>query len=314
MTPMKRSTALTTLAAFAATAAAQPARGQSLAKLRAFSSASDPSGAIFYANDAGMFEKHGIDMTITLSNDSSLSVSSVASGTVDIGYTNIVSIEQAFRKGIPITMIAPAAINDYRTPTNWVVVAKDSPIKTPLDLQGKTLGTSPLKSLGDFATNAWVDMHGGDSTKLKWVEIPYIACGPALQEGRIDAAFLIEPYATNFRDTTRKLGWPYEAISKHFLGAGYFSTQAWAKANPDLVQRFAAAIAEASAWANKNPMLSAPILEKYAHVDAGTLAQIHRAVYASTLAAADVQPTIDFCAKNKILDASFPASDLIYRA
>jgi NitT/TauT family transport system substrate-binding protein len=134
-----------------------------------------------------------------------------------------------------------------------------------------------------------------------------------MAEGRIDAAFLIEPYATSFRATTRKLGWPYEAIGRHFLGAGYFSTQAWAAANPDLVQRFAAAIAEAGDWANKNEKLSAPILEKYAHVDADTLAVMHRAFYATTLSAADVQPTIDFAAKFKFIDGSFPAQDLIYK-
>jgi NitT/TauT family transport system substrate-binding protein len=309
---MKRRTALFTLAA-AATAAGRPLGAQNLAKIRAFSTASDPSGVIFYAHDTGSFARHGLDVTINVVNDSSLAISSVASGTVDIGYTNIVSIEQAFRRGIPITLLAPASINDYRYPTVWVVVAKDSPIQTPRDLEGKTLGTAPLKSLGDFATDAWVDMHGGDSSKLKWVEIPYIACGPALQEGRIDAAFLIEPYATNFRATTRKLGWPYESIARRFLGAGYFSTRAWADANPDLVKRFAAAIAETGGWANSHPADTAVILEKYTHVGADTLAQIPRAKYAQTLAAVDVQPTIDFGARYKILDASFPASALIYR-
>lgn len=310
---MKRSTAVMTLAGLAA-ATARPGRAQNLTKIRAFSTASDPSGAIFYAHDNGAFERHGLDVTIVLANESSLAVSSVVSGTVDIGYTNIVSIEQAFRRGVPLTMIAAAAVNDYRAPTCWVVVGKDSPIQSPTDLQGKTLGTSPLKSLGDFATNAWVDMHGGDSTKLKWVEIPYIACGPAIAAGRIDAAFLLEPYATSFRDTTRKLGWPYESIARRFLGAGYFSTQAWAAANPDVVRRFAAAISEASAWANKNHDASALILEKYAKVDAQTLAQMRRATYALSLAAVDVQPTIDFGARFKFLDASFPARNLIYHA
>jgi NitT/TauT family transport system substrate-binding protein len=310
---MKRSTAITTLAAIAAAGAARPLRAQSLTKITVFSTASDPSGALFYAKDTGVFEKHGLDVTLNVANESSLAVSSVVSGAVQIAYTNIISIEQAFRKGLAITMIAPAAVNDYTRPTNWIVVPNNSPMKTMLDLQGKTVGTAPLKSLGDFSTNAWVDTHGGDSSKIKWVEIPYIACAPAMEQGRIDAAFLIEPYATSFRATTRKLGWPYEAISRHFLGAGYFSTPAWAAANPDLVARFAASIAEASAWANRNPNLSAPILEKYAHVDADTLAQMHRAVYGLTVSAADVQPTIDFAAKFKFIDSSFPAQDLIYK-
>jgi NitT/TauT family transport system substrate-binding protein len=304
-----------TLGAFAAAGAARPARAQqSLVPLTVFSTASDPSGALFYAKDTGTFEKHGLDVTINVANESSLAVSSVVSGTVQVAYTNIISIEQAFRKGLGITLIAPAAVNDYRRPTNWIVVPINSPLKSMLDLQGKIVGTAPLKSLGDFSTNAWVDTHGGDSTKIKWVEIPYIACEPAMEQGRIDAAFLIEPYATSFRATTRKLGWPYESISRHFLGAGYISSQTWAAANPDLVGRFAAAIADAGAWANRNPSLSAPILEKYAHVDADTLSQMHRAVYGLTLSAADVQPTIDFAAKFKFIDSGFSASDLIYHA
>jgi NitT/TauT family transport system substrate-binding protein len=311
---MKRRTAITTLAALAAAGAAQPLRAQqSLTKLTVFTTASDPSGAVFYAKDNGTFEKHGLDVTIDVANESSLAVSSVVSGTVQVGYTNIISIEQAFRKGLAISLIAPAAVNDYTRQTNWIVVPKNSPMKSMLDLQGKIVGTAPLKSLGDFSTNAWVDTHGGDSSKIKWVEMPYVACGPAMDDGRIDAAFLIEPYATNFRATTRKLGWPYEAIAKHFLGGGYFSTQAWAAANPDLVQRFAAAIVEASAWANKNPNLSAPIIEKYTHVDAATLAIIQRPVLGTVLLAADVQPTIDFAAKFKFIDSSFNAADLIYK-
>jgi NitT/TauT family transport system substrate-binding protein len=283
--------------------------------MRAFAQASDPSGALYYAQDLGIFTKHGLDVTITVANDSSLAVPSVVSNTVDVAYTNIASIEQAFRKGLPIVMVAGAAVNDYRNPTNWIIVPKDSPLKNPRDLEGKTLGTAPLRALGDIATNAWVDLHGGDSTKLKWVEVPYIACGAALQQGRIDAAFVIEPYATNLRATTRKFGWPYEAIGKHFLGAGYFTTPAWANANTDLVQRFAAAIEEASGWANRirNHQKSAAILAKYAHVDVDTLAEMSRAVYAETLAAADVQPTIDFGARFKILDASFPAASMIFR-
>jgi ABC-type nitrate/sulfonate/bicarbonate transport system substrate-binding protein len=233
---------------------------------------------------------------------------------VDIAYTNILAIEQAFRKGLPITMIAPAAVNDSRYPNNYLLVPKDSPIKTPLDLQGKTLGTAPLKNLGDTCTNAWVQQHGGDPLKVKWVEIPYIACGEAMQSGRIDGAFIVEPFATRLRSTTRLLGRPYEAIANRFLGAGYIASKQWAAEHPDLVTRFAAAIREASAWANGNRAKSAVILEKYAKVDEDTLAHMTRAVYAETLLPAEVQPTIDFAAKYKFLDEGFPASDLIWKA
>lgn len=310
---MNRFTALSLLGG-AVAVTTRPLSAQGLAPLRAVATALDQSMALYYAHDLGIFAKHGLDVTITTPNDNSLAVPSVVSNTVDIAYTNITAIEQAFRKGIPITMIAPAAVNDDRWPNNFLLVPKDSPIKTPLDLQGKILGTAPLKSLGDTATNAWVESKGGDPSKLRWVEIPYIACGDAMAAGRIDAAFIVEPYASHLKATTRLLGRPYEVIAKRFLGASYFTTKQWATEHPDLVSRFAAAIREASVWGNANQSKSAAILEKYAKVDADTVTHMTRSVYAETIVPAEVQPSIDFAAKYKFIDQAFPASDLIWKA
>jgi NitT/TauT family transport system substrate-binding protein len=310
---MNRRTAVTLLAG-AVAGAARPLGAQSLPRVRAVATALDQSGALYYAHDLGFFEKHGLDVDITTPNDNSLAVPSVVSNAVDIAYTNILAIEQAFRKGLPITMIAPAAVNDARWPNNYLLAPKDSPIKSPLDLQGKIIGTAPLKNLGDTATNAWVEQHGGDPAKVRWVEIPYIACGEAMRTGRIDAAFIVEPYATALRSTTKLVGRPYEAIAKRFLGAGYFTSKQWASEHPDIVTKFAAAIREASAWGNANQAKSAVILEKYAKVDPDTLAHMTRSVYAETIVAAELQPTIDFAAKYKFLDQGYAASELIWKA
>jgi NitT/TauT family transport system substrate-binding protein len=297
-----------------AAAGTRPVRAQSLTKVRAVATALDQSGALYYARELGIFEKHGLDVDITTPNDNSLAVPSVVSNSVDIAYTNILAIEQAFRKGLPITIVAPAAVNDSRWPNNYLLAPKDSPIKGPLDLQGKIIGTSPLKNLGDTATNAWVQQHGGDPAKVKWVEIPYIACGDAMKAGRIDAAFIVEPYATALRDSTKLIGRPYDAIAKRFLGAGYFASKQWAAANTDTVTRFAAAIREASVWGNANQAKSAVIIEKYAKVDPDTLAHMVRSVYAETTVPSELQPTIDFAAKYKFLESAYPASDLIWKA
>ena len=297
-----------------AAAGARPVRAQSLTKVRAVATALDQSGALYYARELGIFEKHGLDVDITTPNDNSLAVPSVVSNSVDIAYTNILAIEQAFRKGLPITIVAPAAVNDSRWPNNYLLAPKDSPIKGPLDLQGKIIGTAPLKNLGDTATNAWVRQHGGDPAKVKWVEIPYIACGDAMKAGRIDAAFIVEPYATALRESTKLIGRPYEAIGKRFLGAGYFASKPWAAANAETIAKFAAAIREASVWGNANQAKSAVIIEKYAKVDPDTLAHMVRSIYAETTVPGELQPTIDFAAKYKFLDAAFPAGDLIWKA
>jgi NitT/TauT family transport system substrate-binding protein len=282
--------------------------------LRLLGTPVDPCGALYYAKDAGFFEKAGLDVSITTPPDYGIAISALVSGAADIVYAQIVQGEQAFKKGLPVAIVAPAAINDARHPTNYLLVAKDSPIKTARDLSGTTLGSSPLKSVGTYATDAWVDAHGGNSASYRWADVPFPLIGDALVRGRIQAAFSIEPFATQARAVTRLLGRPYEMISPRFLGAAYFATPAWATAHPDLVKRFVSAMHDASVWGNRNHDKSALILEKYSQADPATLAVTPRAFYAESLEADDVQPTIDFCAKYKMIDGAFAAKDLIYHA
>jgi NitT/TauT family transport system substrate-binding protein len=312
---MDRRTALVSLAAAASAVAlpgaplgAQPA----LTNLRTFALPVDPCGALYYAKDLGYFEAAGLDVDISTPADYGAVISALVSGSVDIVYGIILQIEQAFQKGLPITIIAPAAMNLVQRPTNFLLVAKDSPIKSARDLNGKTIGSSPLKSVGTYAVEAWMNMHGGDSTTIKWADIPFPLCGEAIARGRIDAAFVIEPFATFARAETRLLGRPYEAISPYFLGAAYITTTAWAAAHPDLVRKFAGAIHDASVWANKNPAKSAPLVQQFSKVDLATINAMTRAVYSETLTPEIVQPTIDFGAKYKMLDSAFPAKDLLY--
>jgi NitT/TauT family transport system substrate-binding protein len=309
---VQRRSALLGLAA--AALAPRALRSQTLTPLRLLGTPVDPCGALYYAKDAGFFERAGLDVEITTPPDYGIAISALVSGAADIVYAQIVQGEQAFKKGLTVVIIAPAAINDQRRPTNYLLVAKDSPIKTARDLNGQTLGSSPLKSVGTYATDAWVDAHGGDSSTYKWADIPFPLLGDALVRGRIQAAFSIEPFATQARAVTRLLGRPYELISPHFLGAAYFATSAWAAAHPDLVRRFAATMHEASVWGNRNHDKSALILEKYSKADAATMALTPRAFYAESLDAADIQPTIDFCAKYKMIDGGFAAKDLLYHA
>jgi ABC-type nitrate/sulfonate/bicarbonate transport system substrate-binding protein len=92
------------------------------------------------------------------------------------------------------------------------------------------------------------------------------------------------------------------------------TSKQWASDHSDLVTRFAAAIREASIWGNKNHAKSAVILEKYAKVDPETLAHMTRSVYAETVVAEELQPSIDFAAKYKFIDQAFRAADLIWKA
>ena len=313
MMNMKRISALSLGLAGTVAAMVSPALGQTLTKVRTFALPVDPCGALFYAKDRRTFEAGGLDVDISTPADYGAVVPAMVAGSADIAYGIISQVEQAFAKGIQIRIIAPAAINDARRATTFLFVAKTSPITTARDLNGKTIGTSPLKTLGTYATEAWINRHGGDASTIKWIDIPLPICGEALERGRIDAALIIEPFATASRPVTRLFARPYEAVSPYFLGAAYFTTPDYAAAHPDVIRRFGAAIHESSVWANRNPAQSAVILAKYSKVDIATVNSMSRAVYAEALTPEIIQPSIDFGAKYKMLESSFSAKELLLR-
>ncbi len=308
---MKRVSMLAALAA--ATAAPALAQAPAPQSITVAALALDPGGEVYYAYDLGWFARAGLDLQFqNLSNGAAI-VAGVAGGSIDIGYANTLSLISAFRKGLPVTLIAPASINDDRNPTNYLVVAAKSTIRTAKDLEGKYIAAAPLKSLADIPIAAWMDANGADSTKVKFVEIPFPEIPAAFEQGRIDAAFMIEPFATEAKGDTRVLTHPYSTIAKRFLGAAYFSTPQWAKAHQDVVARFAAVIGDTARWANKNTALSAPILAKYAKVPLATIQAMTRQAFTERLVPGEIQPIIDFAAKYKLIDAAFPAQDMIFK-
>jgi NitT/TauT family transport system substrate-binding protein len=273
----------------------------------------DPTAEVMYGVDMGFFDRAGLTIqTIPLVNGAAIAAG-VAGGSVDIGVGNVLTVESAFKKGVPLTMIAPGAASINSAPSNVLLVLKDSPLRTAADLNGKVIGVSPLRAIGEIATSAWIDKNGGDSSTVKYIEVPFVQAEAVLVQKRADAAFCSEPFIEQAKATTRIFANTFSALGEGFLVTGFFAAAPWAQANAPLVARFAAVIRQIADWANKNPDKSAEILAKYAKIDVAIVKASVRSRFATTLTPAQLQPTIDASAKYKLLDAAFPAQDLIFQ-
>jgi NitT/TauT family transport system substrate-binding protein len=309
---MKRSRALAALGA-AAVAPTLPARAQAPAKLRVAFPTLDSTSEVMFAADMGFFERAGLDVELMPLVNGAAIAAGVASGAIDIGLGNTLTVITAYKKGLPFTIIAPAAMNVNGAPANVLLVTKTSPIASARDLNGKVIGVSPLRAIGEVAISQWMDKNGGDSASVKYIEVPFSQAESVLVAGRADAAFSSEPFITQARADTRILANPFSVIGENWLITAFFANKAWAQAHPDLVARFDRVVRETAIWANKNQDTSAGILAKYAKMDVAVVKETVRARFAATLTPAQLQPTIDASARYKLLDASFPASDLIFQ-
>jgi NitT/TauT family transport system substrate-binding protein len=158
-----------------------------------------------------------------------------------------------------------------------------------------------------------VDVNGGDSATLKFVEMPLSQMPSAFASGRIDVASIGEPYLTDARKVAHPLGASEDAIGQHFMVSAWFAMGPWCTAHPDLVRRFAAAIRDTDVWANKNPRACAEIMARDYHTDPAAIAPNLMATFASGLEPQLIQPMIDVVARYAKFPP-FPAQDIIFSA
>jgi NitT/TauT family transport system substrate-binding protein len=305
--------ALAALAALFAGDAGGAALAQTPAPLRIETIPFDAGSEAFYAKDMGFFAKQGLDATVQPIGNGPAIAAAVASGAIDVGFSNALSIETAYKKGLPFVFIAAAAVYSSAAPTSVLMVPKDSPLKTARDLNGKTIAVNGLKNIAEYAPSLWIDKNGGDSSTIKFIEIGPTEIPAALEAHRVDAAFVAEPQISQAKATSRIFAKAYDLLGDGFMIAGYFTTRQWAEAHPDLVRKFQAAMRETAAWANASADTdkSADIMAKYAKLDPALVRSSVRAKFGETLSPAAIQPTIDLAARYKLLDG-FPAAELIY--
>jgi NitT/TauT family transport system substrate-binding protein len=145
-----------------------------------------PQAWFFMAQDKGYFKAEGLDVEIDQGEGSSASITKVAAGAYQAGFGDINAL---INLAATRPADAPVAVYMiYNTPPFTIVVKKDSPIKTPKDLEGKTVGgpanDGALKLFPAFAKVAKIDAGKVNITNM----------APNLREqmllrGQVDAIF-----------------------------------------------------------------------------------------------------------------------------
>ena len=312
MNPLTRTSFLSAgLAALAGpvVAATTPAP---LTTLRIGESANVDVSSVIWQVQNGIFPRLGINIEGQRLTTGSAASAAVIGGSLDIAASSIFGLMLAHLRNIPFVLQAVQAIYDSAHPATAFVVAKDSPIATPAQLNGQTLSTAALGDLFAVATSAWVDQNGGNSKTLNFVELPVPSVVQAIASGRVAGALLVEPFLQDGidRGLVKILGYPYNLIAPRFGITYYFCTQSFAAGNADLLARFRRGMTQQATYAlaHKNEIYG--IAAKLSGASLETVQHIPFLV-SSGLDVRMIQPVIDYAAKYKYIPKSFPASEMV---
>jgi NitT/TauT family transport system substrate-binding protein len=273
--------------------------------------ASDTYAEPFYAEAGGFFKDAGLDVQVVMLSNTAATASALAGGSLDVGISSLTSIAQGHERGLPFAAFAPAGMFSEKVPTTLLMVAKDSPLKSPRDLEGKTIATIDVRGVTEVSMDQWAAANGADATSFKYIEMLFGAMAAAVATKRVDAAVIAEPALTPAFDTCREFGNPYATIAKQWYIAVFFARPDWIAANADVARRFAGAIQKTAVWANGHRPQSAAMLSDMTKLPVAVTSSMRRVTYAEKLDVALMQPMLDAAAKAGVLKGPVAARDLI---
>src|SRR5215208_7312811 len=127
---------------------------------------------VFVGIKQGYFKEQGIELEPQFAAGGAAITPAVVSGDFDIGFSNTVSLLIAGSKGLPVQIISQGVLGGPNLSKPWadVLIPKGSDVKTPKDLEGKTIAANTLNNICEVTINATLEKQGVDVSKLRYTE------------------------------------------------------------------------------------------------------------------------------------------------
>jgi NitT/TauT family transport system substrate-binding protein len=264
--------------------------GKTTVKMASLGVASD--AAMMLGEKKGFFDEEGIDLQVESVGAGGAAVApAVLKGEYDVAGGGIDGAVLGAAKGLPLKIIGNdgAPVSKGTTPTaaddkftTGLAVKASSDIKSIADLANRKMAAITITGLQYLCIAGAAEKAGVDPKNLKILEIPAPEMLAALEKGRVEAATLVEPFITVARQKgLRIIDDPCVDAIPGAIQAGFFTSEKWAKENPDVAARLSKALVRSNEYANEHPDEVRAVLPEYTKITPGLAKKITLAPYAT---------------------------------
>jgi NitT/TauT family transport system substrate-binding protein len=266
------------------------------------------NASLYLAAQDGTFAAHHLSMTPQVLLSGASAVPLLLNGQIQFAAADPVSALTAISKKTPLVIVAlgNSVSTDQAKDTSATLLKSDSPIHSAADFAGRTVAVNALNSLAAVAARAGIDAAGGDSSKVKFVELPIPQMVAAVQAGRVDAASVAEPYLTQGVAAGLKVDHT-GSLSQTLAGVPqlvYLTSKSYLDSHPDVVKAFEQSIAAANSALLTDPSKIRTIGLKSTTVDPALLAKVILPVFDPPTLTVDPLAKLEtMMVRYKLLDA-----------
>src|SRR3954447_10218329 len=262
----------------------------------------------------GCFKQEKLDIKPQLAEGGATITAQTVSGDLQVGFSNVTSLVIASSKTLPVEIVA-SGVNGAKDDSGaWdaVLSKKGSAIKDLKALEGKTVSVNNLNNVGPLTINNAMEKAGADYKKVKYVEVPFPDANAALDTGRIDAAFVVEPFVSQGKaQGANEVVHSFEATAPNYAVATYFVTKQYAAQNKAVLDRFVRAMNKSLDYAQSHPDAVRQIVPTYTKIPKAAAAKIQLPQWSSTVNRSSIQQTADLAQKYGFIKDKPSLDDLI---
>lgn len=216
----------------------------------------------YVAKEKGFYKEAGIDAEILKGAGSSDAVQKLGSGVVDFAFADMSSQIVGITRSLKLKAVGIVLDRD----PSVMISLKNSGIRTPKDLEGKSIGALTASALRD----TWLPLaiaNKVDSSKVTWVDMPGSAYVASLMSKKVHAIATYLTTLPSYEIQAKRLNeevavLAYADFGVDVYGAGIIVSEQMIKDKPDLVRRFVHATLRGYAWAFENPDEAVPAFLK----------------------------------------------------
>ena len=243
-------------------------------------------------------------------------VAQVQSGAAEFGWTNTVSLIIARSKGLKLQFVTRGARggSSRKTGGGSIMVKRDSPVRSLKELEGKTISMPSLQSIATLTTSRALEKQGVDPKTVKFIVVPFPQSIPVLESGRVDAAFVAEPFRTaGLRAGHKEISFPLPETAPDYITAGYFATDKYVAANRDVVDRFARAVHKSFAYSAANPQAMRDVIPTFTEIPPPVAQKITLPDFRAYTDISTIELAADLAKKYGYIKEKPDLSELVYQ-
>ena len=270
------------------------------------------SAGLYIAQQRGYFAQEGLHVTIVPAISSADVIRKQLAGGFDItagAYPSYILADEAHNANLKVLVAGSTMAPNVQE----VVVPPGSHITKMSQLAGQTITLNARNNIGELLVDALLQDNALNPNKAKYNVQPFPAMGPMLAAHKLTAAWLPEPFISEFEEKygVEPLADANQGAAESLPIEGYVVTQSWLNKYPHTAEAFKLAMEKAQAVASTNLDEVQKAMTAFAQVPQLAAAVLPSPGFPTNTQAGPLQRVITLMVNFGLMNQGYNAANLI---